>query len=105
MAAFRPGAPVMEPPGWVVAPVWYSPGIGPRGPEGGLELEAGRHEGLGQISAAEFAEPAGAFASGVVEVTGALFFPHPAITKNPAKPNIANLVFINPSALSFSSGE
>jgi len=30
MAAFRPGAPVIEPPGWVVAPVWYRPGIGIR---------------------------------------------------------------------------
>ncbi len=31
-AALRPGAPVMEPPGWVVPPVWYSPGMGIRCP-------------------------------------------------------------------------
>ena len=30
MAALRPGAPVMEPPGCVVAPVWYRPAIGMR---------------------------------------------------------------------------
>ena len=30
MAALRPGPPVTEPPGCVVPPVWYSPGIGIR---------------------------------------------------------------------------
>jgi hypothetical protein len=30
MAAFGPGAPVMEPPGRVVAPVWYRPAAGIR---------------------------------------------------------------------------
>ena len=30
MAAFRPGAPVMDPPGWVEPPVWYRPGMGIR---------------------------------------------------------------------------
>src|SRR6266567_5641453 len=30
VAAFRPGAPVTDPPGNVVAPVWYKPGIGMR---------------------------------------------------------------------------
>src|SRR5205085_862949 len=29
-AALRPGPPVTEPPGCVVAPVWYRPGIGRR---------------------------------------------------------------------------
>ena len=30
IAALRPGAPVMEPPGWVDPPVWYRPGMGMR---------------------------------------------------------------------------
>ena len=30
MAALRPGPPVTEPPGCVVPPVWYRPGIGIR---------------------------------------------------------------------------
>jgi hypothetical protein len=30
IAALRPGAPVMEPPGWLDPPVWYRPGMGMR---------------------------------------------------------------------------
>ena len=43
MAALRPGAPVMEPPGWVVAPVWYRPGDRHpvRGPAGSRAQRAG----------------------------------------------------------------
>ena len=47
MAALRPGAPVIDPPGWVVPPVWYRPGMGIRcaaqpgaGPERAAERRA-----------------------------------------------------------------
>src|SRR6267142_3295239 len=40
VAAFRPGAPVTEPPGNVVAPVWYNPGIG---------MRCWAHPGIGRI--------------------------------------------------------